>query len=112
MYIASSDGSISREEDRYILEVFCGNNDILQPALKYYKTHSADQLFESAGSLSDEQKLCILANLIEIAMRDDSYHSVEQVLIRKFMEKARISKDNMKAIANVLLVKNNLSVLG
>ncbi|HBC87257.1 MAG TPA: hypothetical protein DCZ94_09905 [Lentisphaeria bacterium] len=112
MYVASSDGTIEKDEDRYILHVFCGNNDILQPALKYFKTHSADQLFEHAGSLNDEQKLCILANMIEIAMHDESYHRVEQIMIRNFMDKAGISKDNMKAISNVLLVKNNLSVLG
>lgn len=112
MYVASSDGSIEKDEDRYILQVFCGNNDILQPALKYFRAHSADQLFEHARSLNDEQKLCILANMIEIAMRDESYHRVEQLAIRSFMEKAGISKDNMKAISNVLLVKNNLSVLG
>ncbi len=112
MYVAASDGNIDKDEDRYIMTLFCGNNDILQPALQYYKSHTAEQLFENAGALDDGQKLCILANLVELAMHDDSYHRVEQMLIRNFMEKAGISMDNLKAITNVLLVKNNLSVLG
>ncbi|HCE43208.1 MAG TPA: hypothetical protein DET40_06650 [Lentisphaeria bacterium] len=111
MYVASSDGSIDKDEDRYIMNVFGGSNDVLQPALQYYKAHSADQLFDFSPCLNEEQNLCILANMVEIAMRDESYHRVEQVMIRNYMEKAGISVDNLKAISSVLLVKNNLSVL-
>lgn len=111
MYVASADGVVSEEEDKYILQIFSGNDAVLQPALKYYKSHTPDQLFEFSVGLDENQKLCILANLVEIAMRDESYHRVEQIMIRNFMEKAGISIDNLKAISSVLLVKNNLSVL-
>jgi len=111
MYVAASDGSIGKDEDSYILRVFSGDNNVLQAALQFYKSHAADQLFDLAKTLDEEQKLCILANMVEIAMRDESYHRVEQIMIRNFMDKAGISKDNLKAISNVLMVKNNLSVL-
>ncbi|MFZ2654862.1 MAG: TerB family tellurite resistance protein [Victivallales bacterium] len=111
MYVSASDGSIDKDEDSYILRVFPGDNNVLQAALQFYKSHSAEQLFDFSSCLNDEQKVCILANMVEIAMRDESYHRVEQIMIRSYMEKAGISKDNLKAISSVLLVKNNLSVL-
>ena len=111
MYVSSCDSKISEDEDRYIVEIFRGNKPVLESALVYYKTHRYEEFLMNLGSLKEKQKLCILANMIEIAMKDSALHRSEQEYFRKFVEVAGLKDEQYKAINSVLYVKNSTGVL-
>jgi uncharacterized tellurite resistance protein B-like protein len=111
MYVSSCDNKISEDEDKYILEIFKGNKPVLESALAYYKTHRYEEFLVNLGSLKEKQKLCILANMIEIAMKDSALHRSEQEYFRKFVEAAGLTDEQYKAINSVLYVKNSTGVL-
>ncbi len=111
MYVSSSDSNITEDEDRCILEIFKDNKPVLGPALAYYKTHSYEEFLGNVGSLNENQKLCILSNMIEIAMKDSALHRIEQEYFRKFIKAAGLKEEQYKAINSVLFVKNSTGVL-
>jgi uncharacterized tellurite resistance protein B-like protein len=111
MYVSSCDNKISEDEDKYILEIFKGNKPVLESALAYYKTHRYEEFLVNLGSLKEKQKMCILANMIEIAMKDSALHRTEQEFFRKFVEAAGLKDEQYKAINSVLYVKNSTGVL-
>jgi uncharacterized tellurite resistance protein B-like protein len=111
MYVSSSDSKISEEEDRYIVEVFKENKPVLGTALAYYRAHRYEEFLRNIGSLNENQKLCVLANMVEIAMRDSSLHRTEQEYLRKFVEASGLKDEQYKAIRSVLYVKNWTGVL-
>jgi len=111
MYVSACDSNISEDEDRYIVEVFKGNKPVLESALAYYKTHRYEEFLGNIGSLNENQKLCILANMIEIAMKDSALHRTEQEYFKKFVEASGLKDEQYKAIKSVLYVKNWTGVL-
>ena len=111
MYISSCDNKISEEENSYIVEVFKENKPVLESALAYYKSHSYEEFLRNIVSLNENQKLCILANMVEIAMKDSALHRAEQEYLRKFVEASGLKDEQYKAIRSVLYVKNGTGVL-
>ena len=111
MYVSACDSKITEDENRYIVEVFKENKQILESSLAYYKAHIYDEFLKNIGSLNEEQKLCILANMVEIAMKDSSLHRSEQEHIRKFIAASGLKDEQYKAIRSVLYVKNWTGVL-
>jgi len=111
MYISSCDTKILEEEDRYIVEVFRENKAVLESALAYFKSHKYEEFLGNIAALSEEQKLCILANMTEIAMKDNSLNRIEQEYLKKFIEASGLKEEQNKAIRSVLLVKNWTGVL-
>ncbi|MFA6290454.1 MAG: TerB family tellurite resistance protein [Victivallales bacterium] len=111
MYVSACDRKISEDENGYIVEIFKENKQILDSSLAYYKAHTYDEFLKNIGSLKEEQKLCILANIVEIAMKDSSLHRSEQEYVRKFMAATGLKDEQYKAIRSVLYVKNWTGVL-
>jgi len=111
MYVASIDDDISKEEDYYIIAMMGNNQSVLQAALTYYKTHSFEQFLAHLKDLNGEQKLCILANMMEMGMKDGVLHSSELNLMRQFSDAMKITSDQYDTIKQVLLIKNKISVL-
>ncbi|MFA6567571.1 MAG: TerB family tellurite resistance protein [Victivallales bacterium] len=111
MYVSSCDSKISEDEDRCILEIFRDNKPVLGSALAYYKAHRYEEFLGNIGSLSENQKLCILSNMVEIAMKDSSLQRTEQEYLRKFVEASGLKEEQYKAINSVLYVKNSTGVL-
>ena len=111
MYISASDKGIAREEDQYIREICNNNKNLLKSALQYFKTHTFDELLLSLRDLNHEQKLCFLANMMELGMCDGVLHRSEMDLIRSFCNHMELSEDEYDTIKQVLLIKNKLSVL-
>ena len=111
MYVSSCDGNITEDEDRCILEIFKDNKPVLGTALAYYKAHRYEEFLGNIGSLNENQKLCILSNMIEIAMKDSSLHRTEQEYFRKFVKSAGLKEEQYKAINSVLFIKNSTGVL-
>lgn len=111
MYVSSCDSKISPEEDSVIVETFKDHKQILGTALAYYKTHRYEEFLGNVGALNENQKLCILANMLEVAMRDGSLHRTEQECVRKFVQASGLKNEQYKAISSVLYVKNWTGVL-
>lgn len=112
MYVSSMDNGISNEEDSYITTLFQNDQNFLRSALIFYKSHSFQDYIEIAAcTLNEEQKFCILANMIEISMKDDIYQAFEQDMIDKFVEKMKIPTEKYRNIEEALLIKNNISIL-
>ncbi len=61
--------------------------------------------------MNEHQKRCMLANMLEMAMRDGEFSGSEQTLIYEAATKLGIKKDDFNAIWNVILDKNCLSIL-
>ena len=61
-------------------------------------------------SLNHAQQLCLMANLLKVAMIDGVLRSSEQQLLTRFKEATGISDADYEALYDVLLLKNNLSV--
>jgi uncharacterized tellurite resistance protein B-like protein len=106
MYIASVDDDISKEEDYYIIAMMGNNKQILQDALTYYKSHTFQQLIADLNDLDNEQKLCFLANMMEVGMKDGVLHTSEMNLMRVFSNAMNITDDQYDTIKQVLLIKN------
>ena len=111
MYLSTVDKDIDVSEDRYITAVFKDKGDILQRALKYFKTHTFEQFLNDCGRLSDEESLCILTHLVELGFSDTSLHISEQHMIKQFCDRFRIPHETFDAVTQVIFAKNNLSVL-
>ncbi len=111
MYVASVDDDISKEEDYYIIAMMGNDRAVLTAGLAYYKSHTFDELVTELNSISNEQKLCFLANMMELGMKDGVLHSSELELMRKFSDAMQITEDQYNTIKQVLLIKNKTSVL-
>ena len=111
MFVSSVDDDIAKEEDRYIINLFNNDFKILKPALEFYKNNTFNDLLEKLPNLDEDQKLCFLANLLELGMADGILHSSELKLIRDFTKFTNISEDEYQAIKQVLVIKNKISVL-
>jgi len=112
MFLAGADGRLDPEEDRYIVRVCGGDRPLLQAAAKYFRSRQFGELIEALSPvLNHEQRLCIMANLMDLAMCDGLLRSTEQRLLREFASAMAIAEDEVEAIRQVLMVKNKLSVL-
>jgi hypothetical protein len=69
-------------------------------------------LFELLPKHLDEaQRHCLMTNLIGLAMVDGELRPVEQELIARFQSAMGVSEDDFLSYLDVVLAKNNLSVL-
>ena len=113
MYVASVDKNITTEENTYLVTIFRSNPGILNKALAVHKRTSYEDFLKIARKdLTTDQKTCIMANMVEIAMIDGTYSGEEQDIVEKFVSSMGISRMTYNSIMNALLVKNNISVLG
>lgn len=113
MFVSSVDKTIAPEENAYIANIFKNNTAVANKALAIYKSTSYEDFLKIARKdLTNDQKMCIMANMLEIAMIDGTYLSEEQEVVEKFVSLMGISRMNYNNIMNALLVKNNISVLG
>eukprot|EP00828_Plagiopyla_frontata_P002273 TRINITY_DN10253_c0_g1_i2.p1 TRINITY_DN10253_c0_g1~~TRINITY_DN10253_c0_g1_i2.p1 ORF type:complete len:415 (+),score=65.78 TRINITY_DN10253_c0_g1_i2:163-1407(+) len=65
----------------------------------------------STWALDSQQSLCFYANMLETAMTDGVLKSEEQQMLRDFGKHMNIDADAIAKVWDVLLIKNQLSVL-
>lgn len=111
MFVASVDGEVAQEEDQYLLHVFSNDKQLLRKSLAYYNSHSFDQLLSAISGMNREQKLCYVANMMEIGMTDGVLHRNEMKIIRQFCDYMKVTQEEYDTIKQVLLIKNQLSVM-
>ncbi len=110
MFIATVDDDIADEEQEFISR-FCGDDrELYKRAYDYYRSNTFAETI-AALQLDEQQKMCCLANILELAMIDGVFDSREQKMIKSFTGALGMSETKIRAVENVLLIKNQTSVL-
>ncbi len=110
MYVAAGDGEVSDSEQQTILRICSDDTEIFNAAVGYYNQHSFREYLENL-SLNLQQKLCFYSNMLEVAMIDGTLSSDEQQMLSSFAEFMKLDSTVRGKIWDVLLIKNQLSVL-
>ena len=110
LYVLSQvDGSMDKRELDIINRVVSTENSVA--ALDYLHQQGPLQLIESLKKMLDEkQKLCLMANLLELSMSDLVIKKDEKEIIRQFKDALQIDDSDYQAIYDVLMLKNNTGV--
>ncbi len=111
MYLASEDDDVSGEENDFILKLAKNDENVLTLAHNFYQEQSIETLYEVLSGCGEEQKFCIMANLLELAMCDGILHSQELKLIRRFAKSMNIEDDEYETIKQVMVMKNQIGIL-
>lgn len=109
MFIATVDDYIADEEEAFIIK-FCNDDELYNKAYEYYQNNSFEETLGSLA-LNEQQKMCYIANIIELAMVDGVFDSREQKMVKRFAQAADLTESQVRTIRDVLLVKNQLSIL-
>lgn len=109
MFVATVDNDIADEEQEFITR-FCADDKLYNKAYEYYQKNTFEDTL-GALRLNEQQKMCYLANLLELAMVDGAFDSREQKIIEHFAQAADLLDSQAQTIRDVLLIKNQLSIL-
>lgn len=117
-YMAGADGVYLAEEEGSLAAFLPKNglggiryDDLLMCADEYLKTASLEQfLTEASAVLTDEQKLCILVNMIDSALADGVAAPEEQALFKQFLQAFGIADEYVRPYLRGIFVKHNLAI--
>ena len=110
MFVASVDAEINPEEKAYIERIWPATGPVYEAAVIFHNAHNAEDLLPALPALSHQQKRCVLANAIDIAMSDGALRRAEQQVIRDLASAAGLDEQDIRTTYDVLLVKNQISV--
>lgn len=109
-----SDGEIDPEEVAHLVSVLgrTATRDELDRCLKYAKSTPTDAfLQEAVPKLNQQQRLCILLNMIDSAMADGEAEAGERDLIIRYQRAFGLDDATMEPYFNALVAKNDRGVL-
>ncbi|MEO1273515.1 MAG: hypothetical protein AAFX99_35975 [Myxococcota bacterium] len=110
-YMASVDGEVLDEELMPILGWLGGSEEALlagQDAMRYAReTPVADFLTEATPILNRDQKLCLLANMLDVLFADGFADPSEQELFFTFCQAFRVSEEEYRPFVQMAIIKNN-----
>ncbi len=112
IFAAATDVDIDPSEEAYIKTLEADNTEAFRAALQYYETHTPEDVMALLSALDEQQKICVLANVMELCMADGVLDSSEQILISKYATSMGVSPQRSDTMRDVLLIKNQTSVLG
>ena len=114
IYMMSSDGEIAEEEMHYLamtLQSFGDPQEIIDNASKYARKNNLDSyLKEANGMLSADQKMTILANLIDVLLSDGTAEEEEQELFYTFVEAFGVSDEEIQPYIDIISIKNDFAI--
>lgn len=114
IYCMGSDGEIDPEEVGHLVSVLGRNatREELDRCFKYARSTPADAFVtEAAPKLSQEQRLCILLNMIDSAMADGEAEPGERELIIRFQRAFGFDDAALEPHFRTLVAKNERTVL-
>ncbi|MCF8165025.1 MAG: TerB family tellurite resistance protein [Sulfuritalea sp.] len=112
LHMIHADGEVEAEEIGQVLQALGNDKALFENAGKYAKSNDVDAfLAESAKLLNDDQKLCVLLNLLDSLMADGVAAPQEQSLFSRFMSAYGVSEQTLQPYALGVSVKNNRKVL-
>ena len=111
MYVAGIDNEIAESEERYIRRTCGVRKDEFRAGVKFYNNNSLVEFQNQTTLMSENQKLCILANMLDLAMIDGVLHTSEQNIIQSFIDSTGLDKNKAGKIIDVLEIKNHTAIL-
>jgi len=113
LYIMAADGRIQEQESSQLQQVIGGNDGLLVHALAYVKAFPVDKFLEDAPSvLSQQDKLCIMANVCDSMLADGNTDKKELEIFNTFREAFDLQKSEVNLIVDAITLKNNKDVFG
>ena len=98
-------------EEAYLKRLF-GREEVVKESAALLEYKGVEGVSKAlAEFLNEEQRRCLMANLLGLAMVDGELASKEQELIGKFQKAMQIADDDFLWFLEVFLAKNNLAVL-
>ena len=113
LYIMAADGKIQEQESSQLQQVIGGNDGLLAHALAYVKAFPVEKFLEDAPSvLSQQDKLCIMANVYDSMLADGNADKREHEIFNTFREAFDLKKSDISLIVEVVTLKNNKDIFG
>jgi uncharacterized tellurite resistance protein B-like protein len=107
--IVHADMYVAPEETEDMNRLF--DEDTIAEGMQYWQEIGTDALVcQLKELLTKKQKLCLMANLIDTAMVDGVYRTIENQTVRWFRDQLGVDSDNFRAIHEVLVIKNQIGV--
>jgi uncharacterized tellurite resistance protein B-like protein len=111
MTVIAADGSIDEDEIAGLRRIVRGDENAFNQAYKVFKNRPIADSVEIVNKfLSDKQKACVLANLIDLAMADGVMAGAEEKLLTSYISSFQLPDDTVKKIIEATEIKNNFSV--
>jgi hypothetical protein len=110
MYAAGADNELGETEERYIRNLTTGRDELLEAGTAFYQNNTYEEYLEICKLLDGNARLCILAHMTDLTMSDGILHTSEQNILKKFASSLNISEVNSRAVNDVMLIKNRLSL--
>ncbi|CAA6799088.1 MAG: Unknown protein [uncultured Sulfurovum sp.] len=115
IYMMSSDGEIADAEMNYLYVNLASIGDprgLVESASKYSKKQDLEAFQKEANELlNDDQKMTILANLIDLLLADGDADESEQDLFFSFSNAFGVSEEEITPYIDIISVKNDLANL-
>lgn len=113
-YMAMVDGEVHERELMSFADWFVSEGeaeDACRAALKYVQeTTVEDFLMAAAPILTEDQKLCLLANMLDVLFADGFADPSEQELFFTFCEAFEVDEAQYRPFIQTATVKNNRAV--
>lgn len=113
-YCMGADGEIDPEEVGHLMSVLGrdATREELDRCLRHARSTPPERfLEETAPKLNEQQRLCILLNMIDSAMADGEAEQGERDLIARFQQAFGITDAALEPHFRTLVAKNERSVL-
>ncbi|MCF6147717.1 MAG: TerB family tellurite resistance protein [Candidatus Kuenenia sp.] len=111
MTMIGIDGSIEEDELATLGRIERGDRNAFDQAFKVYKDKSISDCVQIVGETLDQnQKVTVIANLLDIAMADGMLAGAEKELLESYVDSFQISEGVIKDIIDVIALKNDFSV--
>jgi len=112
IYMMASDGEIADPEMNYLYVNLASIGDpqgLVEAASKYSKKQDLEAFQKEANALLNaDQKMTILANLIDLLLSDGDADEEEQALFFSFADAFGVSEEEITPYIDIISVKNDL----
>ncbi len=113
LYIMAADGKIQDQESSQLQQVIGGNDGLLAHALAYVKAFPVEKFLEDAPAvLSQQDKLCIMANVCDSMLSDGNTDKKELEIFDTFREAFDLTKSEINLIIEAITLKNDKDIFG
>jgi uncharacterized tellurite resistance protein B-like protein len=114
IYIMAADGELAEEEMHYLvstLQSFGDAEELVESASKYAKKKDLETFQKEANDiLNPDQKMTVLANLIDLLLSDGVAEEEEQELFFSFVHAFGVSEDDIQPYIDIISTKNDFAI--
>ena len=109
--LASTENDVNLLELK-LISIILRNHSTMQKSRKLTREYEPNELFNFIRyHFSNEQKNCLITNLLDLAFADDQFKSAEAEFINDCRKHIGIRQVTYEAIKQVIIIKNNILLL-